>query len=141
VSSATGIPRREYEANRPTPHGFSPRTASPANQNAIAAEAPTMIHCSAAPAARAIPPNASVSSRNRTPSARRCEGAATALIVRRSVRQPVLELTGHVRSSRPGRPAIHWLRTEGRSSVGRAAVSKTVGRGFESLRPCSSKAA
>src|SRR2546422_2289710 len=28
-------------------------------------------------------------------------------------------------------------RTQGRSSVGRAAVSKTVGRGFESLRPCS----
>ncbi len=27
-------------------------------------------------------------------------------------------------------------RTKGRSSVGRAAVSKTVGRGFESLRPC-----
>jgi hypothetical protein len=27
-------------------------------------------------------------------------------------------------------------RTQGRSSVGRAAVSKTVGRGFESLRPC-----
>jgi hypothetical protein len=26
--------------------------------------------------------------------------------------------------------------TKGRSSVGRAAVSKTVGRGFESLRPC-----
>ncbi len=28
-------------------------------------------------------------------------------------------------------------RSQGRSSVGRAAVSKTVGRGFESLRPCS----
>src|SRR5207253_6644022 len=27
-------------------------------------------------------------------------------------------------------------RIQGRSSVGRAAVSKTVGRGFESLRPC-----
>src|SRR6266511_4814590 len=27
-------------------------------------------------------------------------------------------------------------RAQGRSSVGRAAVSKTVGRGFESLRPC-----
>src|SRR5947209_7558279 len=28
------------------------------------------------------------------------------------------------------------LPAQGRSSVGRAAVSKTVGRGFESLRPC-----
>ena len=30
---------------------------------------------------------------------------------------------------------------QGRSSVGRAAVSKTVGRGFESLRPCTSSRA
>src|SRR6476469_5927372 len=102
-----GIPGRGYGANRPTPHGFSPRNASPANQTAIAADAPTMIHCSAAPAAKAIPPNASVSSRNSTPSARRCEGAATALIVRRLVRrlvlfpQLVLELHGHVRSGTP----------------------------------------
>jgi hypothetical protein len=32
---------------------------------------------------------------------------------------------------------INWrILAQGRSSVGRAAVSKTVGRGFESLRPC-----
>src|SRR5918911_3064316 len=31
---------------------------------------------------------------------------------------------------------LQFARTQGRSSVGRAAVSKTVGRGFESLRPC-----
>ena len=47
-----------------------------------------------------------------------------------------------------GRPLLHVdkdrksvratiRRAQGRSSVGRAAVSKTVGRGFESLRPCS----
>src|SRR5207302_10086846 len=36
----------------------------------------------------------------------------------------------------PDRPRLQSCRTQGRSSVGRAAVSKTVGRGFESLRPC-----
>ena len=35
-----------------------------------------------------------------------------------------------------GNPPVHCEPTQGRSSVGRAAVSKTVGRGFESLRPC-----
>src|SRR5207248_343336 len=38
-----------------------------------------------------------------------------------------------------GRPDFRGLQSsfaQGRSSVGRAAVSKTVGRGFESLRPC-----
>src|SRR4051812_40511675 len=34
------------------------------------------------------------------------------------------------------RPGYTGPPTQGRSSVGRAAVSKTVGRGFESLRPC-----
>ena len=36
------------------------------------------------------------------------------------------------------RPGYTGPPTQGRSSVGRAAVSKTVGRGFESLRPCCS---
>ena len=31
---------------------------------------------------------------------------------------------------------IYWYRAQGRSSVGRAAASKSAGRGFESLRPC-----
>jgi hypothetical protein len=39
-----------------------------------------------------------------------------------------------------GARGVHYWRiswqAQGRSSVGRAAVSKTVGRGFESLRPC-----
>jgi uncharacterized cupin superfamily protein len=34
------------------------------------------------------------------------------------------------------RAATIGAQAQGRSSVGRAAVSKTVGRGFESLRPC-----
>jgi hypothetical protein len=108
------------------------RTASAANQSPIAAEAATMIHCSAAPAANAIPAKPSARSRKRTPRAWRCVGAATRGMLRGSrVRE-----APHG-SPTPGEAAIHWIRTEGRSSVGRAAVSKTVGRGFESLRPCS----
>src|SRR5581483_6529133 len=48
----------------------------------------------------------------------------------------VVELIGHGRGVPRERRRYTGLRTEGRSSVGRAAVSKTVGRGFESLRPC-----
>jgi hypothetical protein len=46
---------------------------------------------------------------------------------------PPLRVPG--RRSGDGR-RLQSARTQGRSSVGRAAVSKTVGRGFESLRPC-----
>src|SRR5581483_8411298 len=47
-----------------------------------------------------------------------------------------LRLIGHA-GKMPKTEGYNLHRTQGRSSVGRAAVSKTVGRGFESLRPCS----
>src|SRR5581483_9047991 len=46
-----------------------------------------------------------------------------------------LRLIGHA-GKMPKTEGYNLHRTQGRSSVGRAAVSKTVGRGFESLRPC-----
>ena len=41
------------------------------------------------------------------------------------------------RPRRNRRKRVHWPPAQGRSSVGRAAVSKTVGRGFESFAPAS----
>ena len=83
---------REYGAARRSPvlaHGSraaepgfllttAARDASPAIQSPIAAAAARMTHCPAAPAATAIPPNASASTRKSAPSARRCAEAATA---------------------------------------------------------------
>ena len=47
----------------------------------------------------------------------------------------------HGRREREEATATILSQAQGRSSVGRAAVSKTVGRGFESLRPCCTRRA
>jgi hypothetical protein len=63
TSGSSPIARRGY--------GRSPRTARPPSHSAMAADAPTMIHSFAAPAASATPANASASTRKSAPSARR----------------------------------------------------------------------
>src|SRR3954454_15274651 len=67
----------------------------------------------------------------------------------RSLERDAREREREQREQRPERTSLPHARedyqttrgynpelTQGRSSVGKAAVSKTVGRGFESLRPC-----
>jgi hypothetical protein len=108
-------------------------------------------------AAKAIPANPSASNEKSAASARRCLLVVECLIAFALVLAEALPLllvesvlivtlflrldvfrvlsVAHVkRISRRAR--LQSCPTKGRSSVGRAAVSKTVGRGFESLRPC-----
>jgi hypothetical protein len=76
----------------------------------------------ASAAAVATPASASASRRNRAPSARRCPGGLTS---RRMPKSPRVQ-------SEP-------RTAKGRSSTGRAPVSKTGGCRFESCRPCRGK--
>src|SRR3954453_15795628 len=116
VSSASAT-RRGYAVPRLY---RSARNASEPSQAASAAEAKTTVQPAGslpAPyaAAKATPAKPIASSRKSAPRARRC-------------------FTG--KGISPG-PRLQFSLAQGRSSVGRAAISKTVGRGFESLRPCS----
>jgi hypothetical protein len=120
----------------------SERTARPPTQSASAAAAKPTTQTRAPIAATAITAKRAVRTTKSAPSARRCEGALTApkAIPRaapwRAEGQEVL--TTSRRGPPPARRQYNPLLepAEGRSSTGRAPVSKTGGWRFESSRPC-----
>src|SRR5579864_6469597 len=119
VSSAR-LTVEEYEVPAPFPQRRSAERPAEPSHPATASAAIAMIQPRASPpaptsAATATAIKPAARTQKRTPSARRCTGAAYGGARNRGLQSSL---------------------TQGRSSVGRAAVSKTVGRGFESLRPC-----
>ena len=99
------------------------------------------------PAANASPAKASARRAKSAPSAGPCfmrVTLANPAPLRGAMMMCKRSLSSRADAAAPGRArpggergqGYNLPRTQGRSSVGRAAVSKTVGRGFESLRPC-----